>query len=477
MIKGVTETSVHLEKFKRPFLDIQCGAFTYGAPIVQLAPDDFPRRLTIGRYCSIAVDTHIHVGRFGRHLVDTISSYPLLLAVSEQARALPDVAGEHPELMSTSSLFSKIALDVHIGSDVWIGARSTILAGVTIGTGAVVAAGAVVTHDVKPYEIVAGVPARHVRFRHEPNVIAALLESKWWELEPDTIWKRCGSLFSSTKVVDILKLLKPLDDQPANAELEINTAVAALEGDLRNSAAVLGGMSYQEIYGLFSSNQDKLPRWPAEEVQKQYTGNFGIALVQRSERFLEAIDKDGAFKNPNWKGLDFGVGWGRLASLMLKFGSPAQLDVCDAWDVSLSHSRSVGLKNRMMKVGDILADNEIPQSEYDFIYAFSIFTHLNESTFNNNIRQLMKSLKPKGRLYFTVRKDDFMSTMEKGSSELDRAGYNQRGFLHFTYKNKAVYGETIVTDDYLNREYGHIGSMRYLGLVDHMQHLYCIMVR
>lgn len=58
---------------------------------------------------------------------------------------------------------------VTVGDDVWIGAAATILPGVTIGEGAVVAAGAVVTHDVEPFSVVAGVPARHVRFRTQPD--------------------------------------------------------------------------------------------------------------------------------------------------------------------------------------------------------------------------------------------------------------------------------------------------------------------
>lgn len=52
---------------------------------------------------------------------------------------------------------------VTIEDDVWIGASVVVLKGVTIGRGAVIGAGSVVTHDVAPYVLVAGNPARVVR--------------------------------------------------------------------------------------------------------------------------------------------------------------------------------------------------------------------------------------------------------------------------------------------------------------------------
>ena len=70
---------------------------------------------------------------------------------------------------------------VIIKNDVWIGANVVVMPGITIGNGAVVGAGAVVTKDVVDYEIVAGVPAKRIKFRFKPDTIEKLLKLKWWD--------------------------------------------------------------------------------------------------------------------------------------------------------------------------------------------------------------------------------------------------------------------------------------------------------
>lgn len=54
---------------------------------------------------------------------------------------------------------------VVIEDDVWIGTRVVILPGVHVGTGSIIGASSVVTHNVDPYSVVAGNPAKLIRYR------------------------------------------------------------------------------------------------------------------------------------------------------------------------------------------------------------------------------------------------------------------------------------------------------------------------
>jgi len=84
---------------------------------------------------------------------------------------------------------------VNIGNDVWIGRSAIVLSGVNIGDGAVVGAGSVVTKDVPPYAIVAGNPAKLIRYRFEEGIIEKFNKIKWWEFDDDKL-KRLGKYFN-----------------------------------------------------------------------------------------------------------------------------------------------------------------------------------------------------------------------------------------------------------------------------------------
>lgn len=80
------------------------------------------------------------------------------------------------------------AQDVSIGAACWIGDRVTVLAGARVGVGSVIAAGSVVPRGEYPdYAILAGVPARVLRVRAEPEVVSTLVDARWWEWPADRV--------------------------------------------------------------------------------------------------------------------------------------------------------------------------------------------------------------------------------------------------------------------------------------------------
>lgn len=130
----------------------------------------------IGHFCSIA--NYVTIGG-GRHPIEWVGSSPVFYEGRD----------------SVAKKFSTFARPAPsrtiIGSDVWIGYRAILMQGITVGHGAVVGAGAVVTHDVPPYAIVAGSPARIVRYRFDEPLRQALLASRWWD-RPDEVIERCA---------------------------------------------------------------------------------------------------------------------------------------------------------------------------------------------------------------------------------------------------------------------------------------------
>ncbi|MHC4626753.1 MAG: CatB-related O-acetyltransferase [Planctomycetota bacterium] len=75
-----------------------------------------------------------------------------------------------------------------IGNDVFVGHNATIVPSVRrIGDGAVIGAGAVVTRDVPDYAIIAGNPAKLIRYRFPKETRLRIKESAWWEKSIDEL--------------------------------------------------------------------------------------------------------------------------------------------------------------------------------------------------------------------------------------------------------------------------------------------------
>ena len=168
------------------------GNYTYGA--IRVINYNRRERLSIGAFCSLAQEVTFILN--ADHNINTISSFPYKVKVLGQS------------LEGTSKG------DIIIDDDVWIGYRATILSGVHIHQGAVIAAGAVVTHDVPPYAVVGGVPARIIKKRFSEDVIDVLLSIDYSKLTKELISSHIDELYVSIEGLTAEEVRKKISWMP-----------------------------------------------------------------------------------------------------------------------------------------------------------------------------------------------------------------------------------------------------------------------
>lgn len=134
---------------------------------------------SIGRYCSIAPGL---TAGDSNHPTNWLSTHPFQHGGSKLFQQWTKKPEHDFVKLEQGARYAS-----HIGNDVWIGANVMLMPGVTLGDGSIVGAGAIVTRDVPPYAIVAGSPAKVIRYRFEPHIIEQLLELQWWRFDADSM--------------------------------------------------------------------------------------------------------------------------------------------------------------------------------------------------------------------------------------------------------------------------------------------------
>ncbi|MBQ3094402.1 MAG: CatB-related O-acetyltransferase [Clostridia bacterium] len=148
-------------------------------------------KTNIGKFCSISDSV---VCGLPEHDATYVSTSPVFNK------------GKNVTKLSYGTLPRPVHPNTAIGNDVWIGANVTIKAGVTVGDGAVIGMGSIVTKDIPPYAIVAGVPAKIIRYRFDEETVAKLQALQWWNWDEETL-KAHGNRFD-----DPCELLKQWEE-------------------------------------------------------------------------------------------------------------------------------------------------------------------------------------------------------------------------------------------------------------------------
>lgn len=166
------------------------GFHLHGAPIISMRPGS---KLSIGNDCRLRSSSHGNAIGVNHPVVLRTLAKDAILSIGDRfgmsggsiCAVGSVVIGDRVLLganvvISDSDFHSLDALErahsqectnfrvVVVEDDVWIGADAYVCKGVTIGRGAIVGAKSVVTHDVPPFTVVAGNPARFIRQLENP---------------------------------------------------------------------------------------------------------------------------------------------------------------------------------------------------------------------------------------------------------------------------------------------------------------------
>lgn len=160
-----------------PTLPSAMGAFSY-------AQDWLVPKFKVGRYCSLAAGLSV-MGN--SHPTDWAMTSPVFFDPTPAPGLRDYLVHERQAERFPLEAYQPLPHPITIGNDVWIGQRVMIKGGVAIGDGAVIGAGSVVTKDVPPYAIVGGAPARLIRMRFAPEVVARFVALQPWRFGPDDL--------------------------------------------------------------------------------------------------------------------------------------------------------------------------------------------------------------------------------------------------------------------------------------------------
>lgn len=171
----------------KPKTQTKVGKYSYG-PLC-----DNPFVEEVGAFCSFAIGS----SAVDNHPIQYISTHVFLYWGGEND-SLQSMTYEEAANRNRGRFLNGVKPrgSIHkgkksvIGNDVWLGKNVIITNGANIGNGVIAGAGAVITKDVPDYAIVAGVPARIIRYRYPEEQIKALNEIAWWNW-PDEKIRQC----------------------------------------------------------------------------------------------------------------------------------------------------------------------------------------------------------------------------------------------------------------------------------------------
>jgi SAM-dependent methyltransferase len=216
-----------------------------------------------------------------------------------------------------------------------------------------------------------------------------------------------------------------------------------------------------------------LPRMASEDTQKGWTGASGPALLAQSLDFVNSAASN--YADLTQKDLrdatilDYGCGYGRLSRLMYYFVDEAQYFGVDPWDRSIEICNSDGLTDQFMLSNYLPTELPVGATQFDFIFAFSVFTHLSERATKASIDTLTRYLTADGILLITTREMSYWAqhfkTRKPDKTAEFEAAHQAHGFAFRPHARPAIdgdvtYGDTSMTQAWFEASFPSLEVVR-----------------
>jgi SAM-dependent methyltransferase len=271
--------------------------------------------------------------------------------------------------------------------------------------------------------------------------------------------------------------LERLEAAAATAEPGSMSLFRGLDGDL-------WALLLTQEYDAFPAIKALLPGVPDPELQATWNGTSGAPLAAQSLAFYDRVRglhaKHSRVALHDSRVLDYGCGWGRLTRFFGRDLAPGALYGCDPVQGILD----VCARDRVPAV--LARCDYVPQSlpfdaQFDLAYAFSVFTHLSESSHRASLRALHASLAPGGLLVLTIRPPDYLRLCallhplrDRLGSDLD-AALDRPLYLFAPHDGQPLggqapggeitYGETVITPAYISEHWTELFELLEIGLL------------
>jgi hypothetical protein len=155
-----------------------------------------------------------------------------------------------------------------------------------------------------------------------------------------------------------------------------------------------------------------IPNLPPDEVQIRFTGRTSRQNLEQAFSFYLHLSSQCRLQDmESPKVLDFGGGWGRISRFFLRDTECNRITVADCLSDSIYWLRETNNPCNIVK-NDPFPPIAGLGTDFDVIYAFSVFSHLSEKYQNAWFDYLISCLRPGGYLVITTRGHQFIETLK-----------------------------------------------------------------